>query len=66
MRVNGWHSLGSELPTLAERFQQAGYKTAAFVAARVLDSRYGLARGFDAYHDDMPRTPEGAPSRDRG
>ena len=36
------------LPTLAERFQSAGYATAAIVSARHLNR---LRRGFDAYLD---------------
>jgi choline-sulfatase len=41
-------------PVLAERLQQAGYKTAAFVSSFVLSRRFGLARGFDRYDDDLP------------
>lgn len=37
--------------TLAEDLRAAGYYTAAAVSAFVLDSRFGLARGFDAYDD---------------
>jgi choline-sulfatase len=39
------------VPLLAERLQKAGYRTAAFVSAFVLDRRFGLARGFDVYDD---------------
>jgi tetratricopeptide (TPR) repeat protein len=38
----------------AERLQQADYRTAAFVSAFVLARRFGLARGFDVYDDEMP------------
>lgn len=65
IRDNGRHILGPELPTLAEVYRQHGYKTGAFIAASVLDSRYGLNRGFDAYDDEMPRNPAGQPFRDR-
>lgn len=65
VRVNGWHALGPELPTLAEQFRTHGYATAAFVAARVLEARYGLNRGFDLYRDQMPATPQGGPTNDR-
>jgi choline-sulfatase len=41
-------------PVLAERLRQAGYRTAAFVSAFVLARRFGLARGFDVYDDDLP------------
>src|SRR5262245_61524825 len=45
---------------LAERLQQAGYRTAAFVSAFVLARRFGLARGFDVYDDTLA---EGAAER---
>ena len=41
-------------PVLAERLRQAGYRTAAFVSSFVLSRRFGLARGFDVYDDDLP------------
>jgi choline-sulfatase len=41
-------------PVIAERLKQAGYKTAAFVSSFVLTRRFGLARGFDRYDDDLP------------
>ena len=41
-------------PLLAEQLQRAGYRTAAFVSAFVLNRRFGLARGFDVYDDTMP------------
>lgn len=39
--------------TLAEALASAGYTTAAFVSAFVLDSRFGLARGFQLYDDQL-------------
>ena len=42
------------MPTLATVFAAAGYRTAAFVGAFVLDDRYGLGRGFDVYDDRLP------------
>jgi arylsulfatase A-like enzyme/Flp pilus assembly protein TadD len=36
---------------LAEAFQRQGYATAAFVSAFVLDSTWGLRRGFQTYDD---------------
>ncbi len=53
VRSNGIFSLGGGLPTLAESFHQAGYATAAFVSSFVMDSRYGLARGFAHYDDEL-------------
>ena len=35
----------------------AGYETAAFIGAFVLDHRFGLAQGFDTYDDQIPRDP---------
>ena len=52
-RVNGEHRLGEDVPTLAEELSVAGYRTAAFVAAFVLNERFGLGRGFDHYDDDL-------------
>ena len=53
LRVNGTTVLPAEVPTLVEDFKAAGYDTAAFIAAFVLDSKFGLDRGFDQYDDDM-------------
>ena len=39
---------------IAERLRRAGDKTAAFVSSFVLTRRFGLARGFDRYDDDLP------------
>ena len=35
--------------------REAGYDTAAFVGAYVLDRRFGLDQGFDTYVDDFER-----------
>jgi choline-sulfatase len=48
----------ASLPLLAEQLQKAGYRTAAFVSAFVLDRRFGLARGFDVYDDGEGRWTE--------
>jgi arylsulfatase A-like enzyme/Tfp pilus assembly protein PilF len=53
VRSNGLFRLRDELPTLAERMRGAGFATAAFVSAFVLDRRFGLARGFDIYDDAL-------------
>jgi len=50
---NGTFRLGPSSPTLAEALKRAGYRTAAFVGAFVLDARFGLGRGFDVYDDRM-------------
>ncbi len=48
-------TLPDELVTLAEVFQAAGYRTAAFVSNPWLDDRYGFAQGFDHYDDSFAR-----------
>jgi len=50
--------VANSLPLLAEQLQKAGYRTAAFVSAFVLDRRFGLARGFDVYDDGEGRWTE--------
>jgi choline-sulfatase len=51
VRNNGDFYLADRFETLGTRLHAAGYRTAAFVSAFVLDRRYGLARGFDVYDD---------------
>jgi arylsulfatase A-like enzyme/predicted Zn-dependent protease len=50
---NGGFVVPSELVTMAETFKGKGYDTAAFVAAYVLDSKWGLNQGFDTYFDNF-------------
>ncbi|HEV7519075.1 MAG TPA: sulfatase, partial [Thermoanaerobaculia bacterium] len=59
LRNNGAGSFPADRPTLATRLSAAGYRTGAFVGAFVLDHRFGLARGFDTYDDEMERDPSG-------
>ncbi len=51
--------LDNKVPTLAMVTKDVGFETAAIVGAAVLDHRYGLARGFDTYRDDMNEKQEG-------
>jgi len=51
VRDNGGFFLADANVTLAERLQDAGWTTGAFVAAWVLDSKWGLAQGFGHYSD---------------
>ncbi len=53
------------VPTLASVLKAKGLATAAFVSAFPLDRRFGLARGFDVYDDEMPRPEGGAPLNER-
>jgi arylsulfatase A-like enzyme/Tfp pilus assembly protein PilF len=59
--AHGVRDNGAVLPdtpsTLAQLMKNAGYRTAAFVGAFVLDRRFGLARGFDSYDDAIRRDP---------
>ena len=59
IRSNGEKSLAEKVTTLAEVFASHGYRTAAFVAAFVLDAKFGLDRGFTTYDDyEMPVTDD--------
>ncbi len=51
LRGNGAGRLGSEIPILAELLKKHQYNTGAFIASFVLNSRFGLERGFDLYDD---------------
>jgi arylsulfatase A-like enzyme len=51
-------------PTLAERFQRRGYRTAAVISNSFLNAGSGFARGFDTFHQaqaalDLCRTAPG-------
>jgi arylsulfatase A-like enzyme len=66
VRHNSVHRLPEGIPTVAEHLRAAGYATAAFVGALVLDRRFGLDRGFDHYDDavgDRVSGPTGFPER---
>jgi arylsulfatase A-like enzyme/Tfp pilus assembly protein PilF len=60
VRDNSTHYLADEVPTLTERLDDAGYRTAAFVSTVILDRRYGLAQGFELYDDEI-RSGTGRP-----
>jgi len=55
VRNNGFYRLGEDVPTLAESFRAAGFRTGAFVSSFTLDSRFGLDRGFDVYDDSFQK-----------
>jgi len=46
--------------TIAQILRERGYRTGAIVSGTVLDSAYGLARGFDSYQDNMGAGPAGS------
>ncbi len=56
IRDNGGFYLDESHLTLAESLKNKGYSTGAFVAAFVLDSRWGLDQGFDYYYDNFDLT----------
>ncbi|MEW6367094.1 MAG: sulfatase-like hydrolase/transferase [Acidobacteriota bacterium] len=51
VRDNGGFIVPEGIETMAELFKRRGYETGAFVAAYVLDSKWGLNQGFDTYFD---------------
>lgn len=48
---NPSYRLDDKYLTLAELLKKSDYKNGAFIGAFVLDSRFGLNRGFDVYND---------------
>jgi arylsulfatase A-like enzyme/Tfp pilus assembly protein PilF len=53
VRENVGYTLDESIPTLAEVLTDAGWDTAGFISAFVLDRRWGIARGFEHYLDDF-------------
>jgi len=56
--------LRDQFLTLAEYLKSLGYATGAVVGAYPLDSRFGIAQGFDFYEDNV--APKGAPKNSVG
>lgn len=53
VRDNSGFTFPEEIDTLATILSGEGYRTGAFISAFPLDSRFGLARGFDVYEDSF-------------
>ena len=53
VRDNGGFYLADEHVVLAEILRNEGLRTGGFVAAFVLDAKWGIAQGFDHYFDDF-------------
>ena len=53
VRENVGYYLSEDNLTLAQILGEAGWQTAGFVSAFVLDSRWGIGRGFEHYFDDF-------------
>jgi arylsulfatase A-like enzyme/Flp pilus assembly protein TadD len=60
VRENGIHTFTGTPRSVARDLKEAGYQTAAFVGAYVLDRRFGLSDGFDHYDDQIARDPAAA------
>jgi arylsulfatase A-like enzyme/Tfp pilus assembly protein PilF len=60
VRSNGRGRLDDSIPTLAQVLRRHGYDTGAFVASFVLDRKFGLARGFKTYDDEI--ADDGSPA----
>ncbi len=60
VRENVGYTLDDSLPTLAERLAAGGWTTGGFVSAFVLDSRWGIGRGFSTYFDDFDPQESGS------
>lgn len=54
VRDNLGFTLTPDAVTLAERFRDAGYRTAGFVSAYVLRGETGIGQGFDVYDATFP------------
>ena len=57
--------LDLKTPTLADTLGEAGFQTAAFIAAYPLDRRFGLIKGFQTYGDRMPPSQNGRAVNER-
>lgn len=52
-RGNSTFRVSPDVPTLADALAGRGFATGAFLASATLDRRFGTARGFDVYDDDV-------------
>ncbi len=51
--------LPEEIPTLAELFQRAGFRTGGFTEGGYVSGNFGFARGFEVFSDEADRGPTG-------
>lgn len=58
VRDNGGFFLDDKETTLAERMKGGGFQTGGFIGAYVLDHKWGISQGFDAYFDEFDLTKE--------
>ena len=64
VRDNTGFHVEDRVTMLAEVFKARGYRTGGFVGAFVLDSRWGIAQGFDEYFDDFDLSEDTGPGLD--
>lgn len=55
--VTNGTDIGDQPALISRLLQERGYRTAAFVSAFPVHSRYGWAQGFDVYDDDFGAWP---------
>jgi choline-sulfatase len=55
-RDNGGFFLSPDQTTLAEVLKTRGFRTGGFIAAYVLDHKWGIDQGFEKYDDDLGAT----------
>ncbi len=53
--TNGQVTVDDSLSTVAEVLSEQGYDTAAFVAAFVLQEKFGFQQGFNVFDDDLSK-----------
>ncbi len=58
LHLNGRGRLGATVPVLTEILRDHHYETGAFVASYVLNSKFGLKRGFQRYDDEPAWTEQ--------
>lgn len=63
VRDNAGFRFPRDTETLATLLKARGYRTGAFVSSFVLDSRFGLDRGFDTYEDALGDAAGAGPFR---
>lgn len=64
VRDNTGFHVDEGVTTLAEVLKGRGYRTGGFVGAFVLDSRWGIAQGFDRYFDEFDLSEDVGPGLD--
>jgi len=59
VRDNGTFTLPEDIPTLASVLKSEGYTTLGVIGSYPLTSRFGLARGFDVWDEELGQRYEG-------